>query len=344
MQNWYYDVGPQSDVVFSSRVRFARNLKNIPFPHMMNQEQSNRVVERVKGAIIESSEWAKTNFQFLDIQRLSALDKYSLMEKHLISPNLIDSSVSSGLLLSNDEKISIMINEEDHLRIQCLSPGMQLEDTYRLCAKIERLLEEQIEFSFSEKLGYLTCCPTNVGTGLRASIMLHLPALTMTGYINGILQACSKIGVAVRGIYGENTEATGGMFQVSNQVTLGVAEEEIVVNITEIVEKIIEQERALRQEIYSKEKYRLEDRIFRSLGILRGARIISTEESMKLLSDVRLGVEMGIIENIKLESLNKIILNIQPASLQQQFNQQLGPVERDIGRAEIIRKSLESNN
>lgn len=343
MPSWYIEAGLESDVVFSSRVRLARNLREFSFPSRMTFEQSGKVIEKVKEAMTNSSEWAKTNFKYTGMNELSPLDKYTLMEKHLISPNIIESKLNAGLLVSNDEKISIMINEEDHLRIQCMGEGLQLERTFETCVNIDKLINEAVEYAFDSKLGYLTSCPTNLGTGIRFSIMLHLPALTMTGYINGVLDACSKIGIAVRGIYGENSEASGNMFQISNQVTLGLTEEEILASVDGITSKIIDQERALRRELYQKEPNKVEDKIHRALGTLGSARIISNDESMKLLSDVRLGVEMGIIKDIPIQTINEIMLNIQPATLQKLVVKEMCPEERDVERANLVRKLISNN-
>ncbi len=339
MESWYIEKGPESDVVMSSRVRLARNFKDFPFPFKMSREEGEKVVQKVKDAIFNSS-IATTDFEFKDMQKLNPVDKQVMVEKHLISPNLAAGRVESAAIISGDEKISIMINEEDHLRIQCLFSGLQLDKAWDLCNKIDSLLEENIDYSFSEKFGYLTCCPTNVGTGIRASAMLHLPALTMTGYIKGMLEICGKLGIAVRGIYGENSEASGNLFQISNQITLGQTEEEIINNITNIGNQIINQERVLRTELYRQNPFRFEDKIYRSLGTLSNARIISSEESFKLISDVRLGVDMGIIKNIDISRLNEILLMIQPANLQMSFSKPLSPDERDIKRAELIREKL----
>ncbi len=339
MESWYIEKGPESDVVMSSRVRLARNFKDFPFPFRMSKEEGEKVLQKVKDAIFNSS-IATADFEFKDMQRMNPIDKQVMVEKHLISPNLAVGRVESAAIISGDEKISIMINEEDHLRIQCLFSGMQLDKAWELCNKIDSLLEENIDYSFSEKFGYLTCCPTNVGTGIRASAMLHLPALTMTGYIRGMLEICGKLGIAVRGIYGENSEASGNLFQISNQITLGQSEEEIINNITNIGNQIINQERVLRVELYKQNPFRFEDKIYRSLGILSNARIISSEESFKLISDVRLGVDMGIIKNIDTSKLNEILLKIQPANLQMSFEKPLSPDERDIKRAEMIREKL----
>ncbi len=339
MPGWYVEDGPESDVVVSSRVRFARNFEEYPFPSKMTREQGQSVLNAVRDAVLNNSSAAK-NFVFIDIQQMSPIDRQALVEMHLISPDLAESQKQSGVLISKDEKISIMINEEDHLRIQCIYPGMQLDQALDLCIKVDGLLEENIRYAFDDKYGYLTCCPTNIGTGMRASVMLHLPALTMTGYIRNILDACSKIGIAVRGLYGENSEASGNMFQISNQVTLGQSEEEIASNIKNITSQIIEHERSLRDHLYKQNPYRLEDKVLRSFGLFTNARILSSEESLKLLSDVRLGVNMGIIKGISTEKLNEIMLLIQPGYLQKITGKPLSPEERDIKRAEIVRNKL----
>ena len=330
----------EADIAISSRVRLARNIDCIPFPTRMNPGQGETIINKVWESISQSSEAMANNLVLMKIGKLDPIDRQILVEKHLISPELGESKRESAVIISRDEIISIMINEEDHLRIQCIFPGMLLDDAWKLCSKLDVLFEEKIDFAFDKKLGYLTCCPTNVGTGIRASVMLHLPALGMTGYIKGILEACGKIGIAVRGIYGENSEASGNMFQISNQVTLGQTEEEIISSVKNVATQIIEQEKMLRKELYNQNPYRFEDRIYRSLGLLSNARIMTAEESLKLLSDVRLGVDMGTIEGISMEILNEIMLVTQPAYIQRLAGRTLSPDERDIRRAELIRNSL----
>ena len=340
MAGWYIEKGPESDVVISSRVRFARNFKGFPFPAKMNPEQSIKVLEEVKKSIFNDENALVMEMAFVDINHLNSTDKQAMVEKHLISREMAYLQNHRGVLLSKDEKISIMINEEDHLRIQCLFSGMQIKSAWKLCDGIDNILDRKIEYAFNKDYGYLTCCPTNIGTGMRASVMLHLPALVMTGYIGEILEACSKMGMAIRGLYGENSEASGNMFQISNQVTLGQSEEEIVVNLSNVSSQIIDQERMLRNELYKQNAYRFEDKVMRSFGVFGNARIISSEESLKLISDVRLGIDMGIIRNIEIETINEIMLYIQPASLQKYAGRPLSPEERDITRAEVIRKKL----
>ncbi len=331
---------PESDIAMSSRVRLARNLKDYPFPVKMDLKQGEQVLLMVKDAIFQGNASMADNFNFYDIRNLNQIEKQMLVEKHLISRELAETKKPGGAVIDKEENISVMVNEEDHLRIQGLFSGMQLEKAWDICNKIDNLLEEKIDFAFSDRLGYLTCCPTNLGTGIRASVMLHLPALTMTGYLKGILEACSKVGITVRGLYGENTEALGNMFQVSNQVTLGQSEEEIINNVKNIALQIIEQERILRKDLYKQNTLMFEDKVFRSLGILLSARVISSEESHKLLSDVRLGIDMGIIKHIGIDAVNEIIVLTQPANLQATAGKALNPVERDVGRANLIRSKL----
>lgn len=331
---------PGSDVAVSSRVRLARNIESLPFPARMNRDQGLKVIELVRDSIFKSSDAVANSLVFLDMQKLNPIDKQVLVEKHLVSPDLIDGRIDRAAIISKDEKISVMINEEDHVRLQCIYPGMQLDNAWQLCRKLDLLMEQELDFAFDKSSGYLTCCPTNLGTGIRASVMLHLPALAMTGYIKGVLEACGKLGLAVRGIYGENSEASGNMFQISNQVTLGQTEEEIIASINNISGQIMEQERMLRNELYKQSAARFEDKIYRSLGILTNARIISSEESLKLLSDVRLGVDMKVIEGISAATLNEIMLFTQPAILQKYAGRTLSPDERDVRRAELIRNCL----
>lgn len=339
--SWYIDAGPESDVVLSSRIRLARNFKDYPFPSRMNNGQAAEIIDKTKNVIFENDA-IKKDFLFLRMQDLTPIDKQAMVEKHLISRELAESQGKSGVIVSKDEKVSIMVNEEDHLRIQCLFSGLQIDDTWELCNKIDDLLEKEIDYAFSKDYGYLTCCPTNIGTGIRASLLLHLPALSMTGHIGSILSACSKVGISVRGLYGEHSEAAGNMFQISNQITLGHSEKDIISNVTNITSQIIEKERTLRKELYKQNSYRFEDRVFRSLGVFSNSRIMSSEESLKLASDVRLGVDMGIIKNIDKKILNEILLYIQPASLQKLSGKPLSPEERDIKRAQTVRDKLNS--
>ncbi|HEX2927018.1 MAG TPA: protein arginine kinase, partial [Ruminiclostridium sp.] len=281
---------------------------------------------------------------YADMNTLHPVDRISLMERHLISPELAESKENSGAFINENENVSIMVNEEDHLRIQSILPGIQLEKTFYVCDEIDSLIAEKADYAFDDKYGYLTSCPTNIGTGMRASVMLHLPALVMTGYMKSILESCSKVGVTVRGIYGENSEAVGDMFQVSNQITLGRKEEETIAGIDGICKQIIDREKALRLQLYKKSLYKFEDKIFRSYGILQNARVLPSQESFRLLSDVRLGVSMGIIKDISISALNEAMVLSQPATLQKISGKQLEQEERDVKRAELIRMKIQNKH
>ena len=330
------------DVAISSRVRLARNLEAYPFTTRMTGSQSSEILQKVRNALFSSVQ-ADTAFTYLEMNSISPLDRQLLVEKHLISPEFANGEFSRAAIISKDEKVCIMVNEEDHLRLQCIIPGMHLDEAWKVCNDLDTKLDEKLGFAFDKTYGYLTCCPTNIGTGIRASVMLHLPALSMTGYIKNVLETCSKIGVAVRGAYGENSEASGNMFQISNQATLGQTEEEIIAGINNITTQISEQERVLRDELYKQNPMRFEDRVFRSLGLLQNARIISSEESLKLLSDVRLGAIMGLVQGIDLKKLNDLMIMIQPAYLQKVSGGQLRPEDRDQRRAELLRRMLKGS-
>jgi len=331
---------PEADVAISSRIRLARNLESYPFPSRLGNSQRNEIMKKVKEAALNSSELKSKKLSYLEMKNLSHVEKQLLVEKHLISPEFMESDADRAVIISGDGEVSIMINEEDHIRLQCIYPGMQLNEAWELCNRIDDQLEKSLGYAFDKGFGYLTCCPTNTGTGMRASVMLHLPALAMTGYIRGVIETCPKLGITVRGMYGENSEASGNMFQISNQITLGQTEDEIVAGVTNFTSQIAKQERALRNDLYSQNPVRLEDRIFRAYGILANARTITSEESLKLLSDVRLGVVLGLIPGISPAQINELMLIIQPAYIQKISNMQLTPEQRDHKRAELLREKL----
>ncbi|MDF2986971.1 MAG: arginine kinase, partial [Eubacterium sp.] len=288
--------GPELDVAVSSRVRLARNFADIPFSAKMTPKHQTILMKRMQGMIADYTNYGK--LMFADMTSMHSVDRVSLMERHLISPDLAESKGNSGAFINEHENVSIMVNEEDHIRIQAIFSGIMLEKAYKVCDEIDSIIAEKADYAFDDKYGYLTSCPTNIGSGMRASVMLHLPALVMTGYLKSILESCTKLGVTVRGIYGENSDAVGDMFQVSNQITLGRKDDETIAAIDAICKQIIDREKALRFQLYKQNLYKFEDRIFRSYGLLENARILSGQESFKLLSDVRLGVSMGIIKDI----------------------------------------------
>ncbi|WP_442956109.1 protein arginine kinase [Paenibacillus sp. MMO-177] len=333
-------VGPDSDIVISSRVRIARNLRQFPFPMLATNQQSLEVMNQLT-AIGQSGKLDPIgHFETIILSELSELERRVLVEKHLISPNLANESRGGAVILSENESVSIMINEEDHLRIQCLYPGFQVKEAWTLANQIDDIFEEETNYAFDEQRGYLTTCPTNVGTGIRASVMMHLPALVLTQQINRILSAVTQVGLAVRGMYGEGSEALGNLFQISNQITLGQTEAEIIDNLHGVAKQIIEHEKAARQRLMSESRLRIEDRVRRSYGILAYAAVMDSKESAQRLSDVRLGVDLGLLDHVTSQSLNELIVMTQPGFLQQTFNEKMSADQRDYRRAQLIRNQL----
>ncbi|GER67289.1 protein-arginine kinase [Weizmannia acidilactici] len=337
--SWMNQEGPDSEIVLTSRVRLARNLKNYRFPSLFSSEEAREIVSTIQHVALNHFP-DDMHAEFLKMDELKLLEKRVLVEKHLISPQLAEESNDGAVILSSDEDISIMINEEDHLRIQCLSPGLQLHETLEKAGKLDDLLESWVDYAFDETLGYLTSCPTNVGTGIRASAMVHLPGLVLTQQINQIIPAIHQLGLVVRGIYGEGSEAIGNIFQISNQMTLGKSEENIVSDLTSVIKQIIAQERSAREALMQTSNIQLEDRVYRSLGVLQNSRIIETKEAAQCLSDVRLGIDLGYIQNISKHILNELMILTQPGFLQLYAGRALRPYERDIRRATLIRERL----
>lgn len=340
LSDWMKGEGPDSDIVISSRIRIARNLQSYPFPMLSTNQQSKEVLDQVS-QVLQDEELQKIGpFSMLSLSELDELQKRVLVEKHLISPALANESRNGAVILNNNESISIMVNEEDHLRIQCLCPGFQIKEAWDMASQIDDLFEGHLNYAFDEKRGYLTSCPTNVGTGIRASVMIHLPALVLTQQINRILSAITQVGLAVRGLYGEGSEALGNLFQISNQITLGQSEQEIIDNLYGVVRQIIEHERAARQKLQYETKAKLLDRISRSFGIMSYAAIMDSKEAAQRLSDVRLGVDLGIIKNVQPQVLNELLVMTQPGFLQQYAGEKLTAEERDIRRAQLIREKF----
>lgn len=340
LSDWMKAPGPDSDIVISSRIRIARNLQSYPFPMLATNQQSREVLEQVSQLLHSEELHTISDFTMLELAELSELEKKVLVEKHLISPALASESRNGAVLLSGNESVSIMVNEEDHLRIQCLCPGFQIKEAWDLANQIDDVLEVHLDYAFDEKRGFLTSCPTNVGTGIRASVMIHLPALVLTQQINRILSAITQVGLAVRGLYGEGSEALGNLFQISNQITLGQSEEEIIDNLYSVVRQIIEHERAARQKLMYETKAKLLDRVSRSFGILSYAAIMDSKEAAQRLSDVRLGIDLDFIKNVSSQVLNELMVMTQPGFLQQTAGEKLTPEERDIRRAQLIRERL----
>ncbi|UAC50141.1 protein arginine kinase [Bacillus aquiflavi] len=337
---WMNEDGADSDIVLSSRIRLARNLKEHTFPTLYSIEEAKNVINKVEKAVSSGYPDYLGKLEVLKMEELQPLQKRVLVEKHLISPHLAEDSTYGACLLSENESINIMVNEEDHIRIQCLFSGFQLTEALNLANVIDDWIEEQIDYAFDENRGYLTSCPTNVGTGLRASVMMHLPGLILTRQMNRIIPAINQLGLVVRGIYGEGSEALGNIFQISNQITLGKSEHDIVNDLKGVVVQLISQERSAREALEKTSNIQLEDRVFRSLGVLENSRIIETKEASRCLSDIRLGIDIGYIENISKNILNELMILTQPGFLQQYAGGSLRPNERDIRRAALIRERL----
>lgn len=336
MTKWLEGIGEDEDVVVSTRLRIARNMANYKFPDTMTIDESELVTEEILNAMKNK----KDIYRFYKIRDLSELERAVFVEEHLISPNLAKTTKNGSFLLRDDEKATIMVNEEDHIRIQVLLPGLNIEEGWKISSDIDDSLEEDIEYAFHEQFGYLTSCPTNVGTGLRASVMVHLPCLVMTGHLNTIIDGLGKIGLTARGIYGEGSKALGHLFQISNQTTLGEKEEDIIKKLKKVILQIVSRERSTRAYMIDKRKLELEDKIFRSLGILNYSRLISSTEAMTHLSNVKLGCHMGIIKGMNPKQIVKLMVDIQPASIQTNLHRDMLRDERDMYRAQIIRNNL----
>lgn len=335
---WLRSTGPNSDIVMSSRIRLARNLAKYPFSHWASKKEQQEILATIKEAAGTSKKMK--NSLCLDIGKLDSIDKQFLVERHLMSKEHSMDSENKGLCISDKEVISIMINEEDHLRIQVMKSGFDLRDAWQIINTIDDEMSSLLIYAYSPDFGYLTACPTNTGTGMRASVMLHLPSLVMTKQIGKVLQAITKLSLTARGLYGEGTEASGNFFQISNQVSLGHKEEDIVDNIERIIKQIIDHEQGARDVLASQNKAVLEDRIWRAYGTLKSAYIITSSETIDLLSLVRLGVDLNLIKSVDRSLINELFIITQPAHLQKIENKKLNPNERDVKRAEILRKKL----
>lgn len=337
---WMNEEGPDNDVVLSSRIRLARNLQNTPFPTVATTEELSTVIKIFQDHFTNKQFEGIGELELLLMNELEPIEKRVLVEKHLISPHLAEVSKNGAVILSDNEQISMMLNEEDHIRIQCLYPGLQLTEALQAATTLDDWIESKADYAYEEKRGYLTTCPTNVGTGLRASVMMHLPALILTNQMNRIIPAINQLGLVVRGIYGEGSEAQGNIFQISNQITLGKSEQDIVEDLQSVVSQLIAQEHSAREMLVESSKIQLEDRVFRSYGTLAHSRIIQSKEASKCLSDVRLGIDLEFIKNVSRNILNELMILTQPGFLQQYAGKGLTPNERDIRRASLIRERL----
>jgi len=336
---WIDDSGIEKDIVVSSRIRYARNLENHKFPILLDKKEADQIFEEVS-EIVKSKDIYGKIFSHFKTSDIPDLEKNMLIERHIISPALIKNQGISGFILSNDEKISIMINEEDHIRLQVLSSGLNLQECLKKADEIDLILDERLKYAFNKQFGYITACPTNLGTGIRASSMLHLPGLVLTGRLERLLNTISKFGISVRGVYGEGSKSLGNLFQISNQATLGNDEKTIVDKVEKIAMQIVSREKEARNYLINENNIEIDDKVHRSYGVLTNAKIISTDEAVKLLSLVKLGIDLDLIDKNKNVNFNKLFVEIQPMNIQFEAREELNEKERDIRRAEIIMKRL----
>src|SRR5690349_16517896 len=330
--------GPHNKIVLSSRVRLARNLKGMAFPGWAKKAERIKALDQIRPAIEALPQMSDAFSESMD--NLTGLEKNILVERHLISREHAAKNAGSGLVLNREESLCVMINEEDHLRMQALRPGLQLKQAWHAIDQIDSKLEKRLNYAFSADLGYLTACPTNLGTGIRVSAMLHLPGLVLAEQINQIIQAVNKLGLAVRGLYGEGTEALGNVFQVSNQMTLGETEADIVERLSKVLAQLIEHEENARASLLETKPKVIFNHIGRAYGILANAHSISSKETMNLLSLLRLGVDIGLFPGTEKALVDELFIITQPAHLQKRYSEKLSAEERDLLRADMLRERL----
>lgn len=337
--NWYLENGKDSDVVVSTRIRLARNINNMPFESKCSKEDMKKVVDKMANVISKIG----YNLKLLKLKDMDDITKLSLVEKRLISPEFINSKGEDGaILINDDENICIMLNEEDHLRIQVFSSGLETKALLDLAVELDEKINQVIDYAYNDKYGFLTNCPTDAGTGMRASVMLHLPGLTATGNIRKILDIINSFGMNIRGIYGEGSKSQGDLYQISNKQSLGISEKDIIKNLELITDKIIEQERLARKHL-GKNNIDLEDTVYRAFGILNNCKKISLSEAKELISEVKLGTDLGIIKEMTDSKVCKLDLYVKNANLQKYLGKQLEEYERDIKRAEVIKQIISEN-
>jgi protein arginine kinase len=333
---WLRGTGPESDIVMCSRIRLARNLAEFPFTNRASRGEKAEIEALAKSAIRD----AGLELIYQDVNSLSTLDRQFLVERQLISRELSAGEGPRGVAFNRQENISIMVNEEDHLRIQVMLSGLSLPEVWERINLLDDQLEEKLAYAYSPQLGYLTACPTNVGTGIRVGVMLHLPALVQTKQIDKFFRALQKINLVVRGLYGEGTQAFGDFYQISNQQTLGKSEQELIRNLSEVIPQIIQYERAARDALVKERRQHLHDQVSRAYGVLKTAHTISSEETMHLLSSVRMGINLGLIDDLEIPTVNELFIQTQPAHLQKIKGSALEVDERNIERASYLRSRL----
>ena len=336
---WLRGEGPESDIVISTRVRLARNIAEFPFMSRSTDEQK-RDLERLLSAKTLNARLAD-DMIYVGLEDLPEIDRLYLMECHLISREHAEAEGARGVAVGRQATVSIMVNEEDHLRMQGIRSGLELEATWGMMSEIDDVLQDDLCFAFSDRFGYLTACPTNVGTGMRVSVMLHLPALAITRHIEKVFNAVAKMNLVVRGLYGEGTQAYGDLYQISNQVTLGKSEQDIIEGVASVIPRVAAYERQARRYLMDDKRPELEDRVWRSYGMLRNARTITSEETMHLLSQVRMGVNLALVGQVEMKTVNELFVLTLPAHLQKQEGRILEADERNVARARLVRTKLE---
>ncbi len=339
---WLRGSGPESDIVISSRIRLARNLADHPFISKASPADRAEIEATLRERVLAMTEFGELDY--VNVNELKGLDRQFLVERQLISREHAENEGARGVAIDRHEQVSLMINEEDHLRIQVMHSGLDLEAAWRRGDRIDTLMSEQVVFAFHPSLGFLTACPTNVGTGVRVSVMMHLPALVITRQIDKVFRSLQKISLAVRGLYGEGSQAMGDFYQISNQITLGKSEIELVKQVGDIVPVLIDYERRARDFLIRESQENLHDRVSRAYGILRTAQTISSEETMHLLSSVRMGVNLGLIHDVQIPTLNELFIHTQPAHLQKLRGTELDTADRNIERARYLRRHLNKEN
>jgi protein arginine kinase len=338
--SWLKADGRDAAIVVSSRVRLARNIQNMLYPNKSSADESDKVREYIRKALEKKG--LLDNGQFFHSEDIDELDRKFLIERHMISPEFLTNRISRGLYITDEEDISIMINEEDHLRIQALVSGMEIKNAMEIAEEVDARLGQILSYDYDGDYGFLTSCPTNCGTGMRASVLIHLPGLVLLREIDKIIENITKLGLTVRGFYGEGTEVLGNLFQISNQTTLGRTEQDITDSLEQVTHQLIEHEENARRILIRDAPDEIKDKIWRAYGILKHARVLTSEETMNLLSAVRLGMALGVLDMIPLTFLNEILILAQPAHIQRLFGEDLSPSERDAKRAELIRGKVSS--
>jgi len=342
---WLKGSGPESDIVISSRLRLARNLADFPFISRTT-EADRAEIEKILHRRIDAMQQAGSvspEALYVNVGDLEEIDRQLLVERQLISREHAESEGARAVVIDHDERFSVMINEEDHLRVQVMHSGLDLDAAWQQINALDDLIEEQVTYAYSDKLGYLTACPTNVGTGVRVSVMLHLPALVITRQIEKVFRSLQKINLAVRGLYGEGSQAMGDFYQISNQITLGMTEEELTKKVADVVPVLIDYERQAREFLIRESHETLHDRVSRAFGILRTAQTISSEETMHLLSSVRMGINLGLIGDLEIPTINQLFVHTQPAHLQKLAGSELDSSDRNIERAAYLRRHLDNS-